>query len=134
MTLRSGIRLELIAASAATALALLGAWSSPLGAQEAAVPPAGSGRQIVITGKKGPPVSDEEVTRRVQAALHSNRYFNDDRVTVTTKDGVVTLEGVVVDPMDLYAALRISRNIEGVQRVNDLLEISDLWDFDLDDH
>jgi osmotically-inducible protein OsmY len=132
MTLRSASRLDRTAAFAAATLAVLGAWSGPLGAQEAGGAP--SGGQVVITGKKSPPVPDEEVTRWVQAALHSNRYFNDDRVTVTTKDGVVTLEGVVVDPMDLFVALRISRRIPGVMRVDDQLEISDMWDFDLDDH
>jgi osmotically-inducible protein OsmY len=77
-------------------------------------------------------VSDEEITKQVQEALRSSPYFNADRITVTTKDGVVKLEGVVEDPQDLFTAIRISNGMPGAKGVVDELEISDMWDFDID--
>jgi osmotically-inducible protein OsmY len=47
-------------------------------------------------------------------------------VTVTTRDGVVRLEGMIGgDPLDLIAALRITYRVAGVRRVIDDLDTHD---------
>lgn len=82
--------------------------------------------QVVITAK---PLmensSDEEVTKRVKEALDSDPWVYAEHVTVTTKDGVVTLEGLIGDEWDLRLALRISNRLPGVKRVVDNLELLD---------
>jgi osmotically-inducible protein OsmY len=101
--------------------AILGGWvffwstpagADPLGSQADRLDP------IVVTAKKRQDrVADEVLTKNVQVALHSNPYFNDEHVTVTIKNGVVTLEGIVYDDWDVRTAIRIARKIAGVRRV-----------------
>jgi osmotically-inducible protein OsmY len=92
-------------------------WSTPagadtLGAQSDRLDP------IVVTAKKRQDrVADEVLTKNVQVALHSSAFFNDEHVTVTIKNGVVTLEGIVYDDWDVRTAIRIARKIAGVRRV-----------------
>lgn len=93
-------------------------WASPVSADNAGAPAVGSLDPIVVTAKRRPlPVADEVLTKRVEAAMHSNAYFFDEHVTVSTKNGVVTLEGVVYDDWDVRTAMRIARKIAGVKRV-----------------
>jgi len=77
---------------------------------------------IVVTGKKiQEAVPDAEVKQRVETAMRTDQFFYDDHVTVTIKDGVVTLHGIVFDDWDLRTARRIAKRIPGVKRViNDL--------------
>jgi hypothetical protein len=75
---------------------------------------------VVVTAKRIG-VSDAVVTRQVETALQANPYLYDGHITVTVKDGVVTLRGMVLDEWDLRMAMRVSRKITGVKRVvNDL--------------
>jgi len=60
----------------------------------------------------------------VEEALHSDAFFYDEHVTVTVRDGVATLRGIVFDDWDLRQAKRIARKITGVRRVLNDLEIS----------
>jgi osmotically-inducible protein OsmY len=79
---------------------------------------------VIVTAKKQPePVPDEVVVERVQMALHSDRYFYDGHVTVTVKNGVAYLQGIVFDESDLRLARLISRRVAGVKRVVNQLEI-----------
>src|SRR5271168_3009109 len=65
---------------------------------------------IVVTGKKiQEAVPDAEVKQRVETAMRSDQYFYDEHVTITIKDGVVTLHGIVFDDWDLRAARRIAK-------------------------
>jgi BON domain len=74
--------------------------------------------QIIVTARKRPqPVPDEVLTGRVQAALKADPFFYDEHVTVTIKNGVVTLEGIVFDEWDVHKAIRIAKKIAGVRRV-----------------
>jgi len=93
-------------------------------AQEAGPPEASATESLVITGAKSSP-ADRELTRQVEAALESDRYLDASRVTVTTKDGVVTLEGVVSDAWDLLRVIRISNRIAGAKRVERNLDMPD---------
>jgi osmotically-inducible protein OsmY len=117
-------RLELgKVARAAMHLTLLG-WTCcaiPVGADEVGGSPA-TLDAIVVTGKKiQEAVPDAEVKQRVETAMRSDQYFYDEHVTITIKDGVVTLHGIVFDDWDLRTARRIAKRIPGVKRViNDL--------------
>jgi osmotically-inducible protein OsmY len=88
------------------------------------VQPANPQAAIVVTAKRlSEPVADQELTKRVKAVLHDDPYFYDEHVTVTVKNGVATLQGIVFDEWDLRQALRLARRITGVKRVVDDLEI-----------
>ncbi len=87
------------------------------------VPSPGSNlNSVVVTGKRIP-VPDAEVKDRVETAMRSDPFFPDEHVTVTIKDGVVTLHGFIYDEWDLRVAMRIARKIPGVKRVINDLEI-----------
>jgi BON domain len=92
------------------------------GAQTARVPDAGRLEPIVVTAKRrSDPVADEKMKTQVEEAMHSDPVFYDEHVTVTVKNGVATLSGMVFDDWDMRQAMRISRKIAGVKRViNDL--------------
>ena len=92
----------------------------PAGAQETRAAAAAESERLVITGTKA--TTDEELTRRVETALDSNRYLDASRITVTTKDGVVHLEGLVGDTGDLRDALRTANRVAGARRVVDELD------------
>ena len=79
---------------------------------------------IVVTAKKHmEPVPDAEVREQVETALHSDPFFYDEHVSVTIKNGVVTLHGIVFDDWDLRAAMRIAKKMPGVKQVVNDLEI-----------
>jgi osmotically-inducible protein OsmY len=79
---------------------------------------------VVTTKKPSDAVADEKVRDQVETALHSDPYVDDEHVTVTIKDGVVTLEGMVFDDWDMRQAVRISKRVAGVKRVINELEIN----------
>ena len=96
----------------------LAGWATSASAGAAATPPPGRLDTIVVTGKKlYDPVVDEKLTQQVAAALHNDRYFLDEHITVTVKNGVAYLEGIVFDDWDVRIARRIARKIPGVRRV-----------------
>jgi osmotically-inducible protein OsmY len=70
--------------------------------------------------------SDQPIDRRVTAALQAAPYLYAEHITVTSKDGVITLHGMVGSPWDLREAIQISSRVPGVHAVVDDLEI---WDF-----
>jgi len=121
---RSAARIDfakiLPGATCAAALAFL---ATPAAAQH---PPA-SGRdalqEITVTARKVS-ATDEEVTAQVATALHSDRYIFSDHVTVTAKNGVVTLRGIAVDYWDVIAMKRLVRRMPGVKKVVDDLDVS----------
>jgi osmotically-inducible protein OsmY len=99
-------------------------WATSLSAGEVGAPAIGTVNTIVVTAKKTPePVADEEVKKQVETAVHSDPYFYDEQVTVTVKDGVVHLQGVVFDDWDLRTARRVSKKIRDVKRIVNELQI-----------
>jgi hypothetical protein len=81
-------------------------------------------KEIVVEGTKQPvSAADAELNKQVESAMRSDRYFYDDHVTATTRNGVVVLRGMVFDEWDVRTAIRISRRIAGVKRVINQLEI-----------
>ena len=69
---------------------------------------------------------DQQLAEQVELALKSDRYVYAEHISVTSKDGVVTLQGMVGSEWDLISALDISSRVPGVRRVVDGLEI---WEF-----
>jgi hypothetical protein len=78
---------------------------------------------IVVTGTRLP-VPDEELKRQVTTALHDDPFFYDEHVTVTVQNGVVHLEGFVLDVRDIRDVLRIIRRKFPGKRVINQLEVS----------
>ena len=94
------------------------------GAQNVRAPDAGQLEPIVVTAeKRADPVADEKMKTQVEEALHSDRFFYDEHVDVTIKNGLATLSGKVFDDWDMRQAMRICRRIAGVKRVINDLEI-----------
>jgi osmotically-inducible protein OsmY len=77
--------------------------------------------EITVTGRKIIP--DEEVSRQVELALELDPYVDDRHVTVTTKNGIVTIQGFVQDAWDLLALRRITKRVAGVKRVVNDVEL-----------
>lgn len=106
-----------ILASAGVCIAL--GWSTSSLAQPGAFDPALT--EIIVTGKKI--VDDELVSRQVATALHSDPNVLDDHITVTVKNGIVTLHGIALDYWDVRAMKRLSRRVAGVKRVVDDIDV-----------
>ena len=95
-------------------------WGSASVAQHTAAP-ANALAEITVTGKKIIP--DEEVSRQVEFALELDPYIDDRHVTVTTKNGIVILQGFVQDAWDLLALRRITKRVAGVKMVVNDVEL-----------
>jgi hypothetical protein len=81
-------------------------------------------KEIVVEGTKHPETAaDAQLNKQVETAMQSDRYFDDDHVTATTRNGVVFLRGLVFDEWDMRTAIRISKRVAGVKRVINQLEI-----------
>ena len=94
-------------------------WAASSHAQPGLLDPALT--EIIVTGKKI--VDDELVSRHVAAALHSDPSVLDDHITVTVRNGVVTLHGIALDYWDVRAMKRLSRHVAGVKRVVDDIDV-----------
>jgi osmotically-inducible protein OsmY len=68
-------------------------------------------------------LTDEELKKRVKAALHNDPYFYDKHVTVSIEKGVVVLRGFVFSDWDLRDAIRIAKKAAGDRQVIDNLTI-----------
>jgi osmotically-inducible protein OsmY len=69
--------------------------------------------------------TDEELARRVAAALHADPYFPDQHVTVSVEKGAVVLRGFVFGDWDLERAIRIAGRAAGNRPVVDNLSIKE---------
>lgn len=81
---------------------------------------------IIVQGHRFPdPVFDEQLRVEVKTALHDDPLFYDEHVTVTVRDGVVHLEGFVLDFGDIADVLRLVRKkFPGVKRIVNELEVN----------
>ncbi len=98
---------------------LLGAGACP--AQDAAEKTRQPLQEIVVEAQRH--AADEQVTQRVQNALSNDPWIFSEHVTVTTRNGVVTVEGVVQDTGEWFRILRLARKTPGARRVVDRLEM-----------
>lgn len=102
----------------------VGGFASRVEAQNAAAPAISRSASIAAsTTQFADWVADEELKKRVKAALHADPYFSDEHVTVSVKKGVVVLRGFVFNDWDLRDALRIARKAAGDRPVIDSLSI-----------
>lgn len=62
-------------------------------------------------------LSDSVITAKITAKFTKNRDLNPLKISVTTRDGVVTLSGHVNDREAFVNALRLTKNTKGVKSV-----------------
>ena len=85
--------------------------------------PAGAQNAVAPAVSQAASATDEELSKRVQAALHSDPYFYDEHVSVSVENGVVMLRGIVFSDWDVRDALRIASRAAPQSRVVDNLSI-----------
>jgi hyperosmotically inducible periplasmic protein len=79
-----------------------------------------------MTGKTaGQNVSDASISTAVQTKLTTDRMSNFTRVDVDTERGVVNLSGVVQSSEQKSRASELARQVDGVKRVNNNLQVQD---------
>jgi osmotically-inducible protein OsmY len=121
---RSAVRMDFAKVLLSAACApFLGFWATPIAAQHAATSGRDALQEITVTARKVFK-TDAEVTAQVETALHSDRYIFSEHVTITSKNGVVTLRGIAVDYWDVIAMKRLVRRMPGVRKVVDNIDIS----------
>ena len=77
-----------------------------------------------MTGKTtGQTMDDASVTASVQGKLTRDKLSNFSRIDVDTNRGIVTLNGVVRSAEEKSQAEEIARQVEGVTKVNNNLQI-----------
>jgi osmotically-inducible protein OsmY len=124
MNISSKKRILVICAHLGTVTYGLAAFATPVGAQNAAAPVVSQSDSIAASAAQGADsMTDEELGKRVQAALHSDPYFYDEHVSVSVENGVVVLRGFVFSDWDLRDAIRIASRAAGERRVVDNLSI-----------
>ena len=74
-------------------------------------------------------VGDRVIVAKVESALRADPYLDTDHVTVSARQGVVRLSGLIGDDDDLRMVLRITAGVQGVRQVDDQLEIIDFSRF-----
>jgi hypothetical protein len=76
---------------------------------------------VTVTADRLHHVADEQLAQDVKAALRSDPIVDDNHVTITVKNGVVTMQGFVLDAWDLLALRRVAKKVPGVRKiVNDV--------------
>ena len=77
-----------------------------------------------MTGRTaGEHVSDASITTAVQSKLTADRVSNFTRVDVDTDRGIVNLSGVVASADQKARAAELARQVNGVKRVNNTLQV-----------
>ena len=76
--------------------------------------------EIVVSAARK---ADEQVSERVLRTLTDDPWIYAEHITVSTRHGVVRLEGIVGDTGELFRILRQCRKIPGARRVVSELEI-----------
>jgi osmotically-inducible protein OsmY len=118
---------HLLRASTALLLTLPGAAGAGL-AQEAVRQTDATQRQtetthvaeVVVQASR---LADEQITQQAETAIANDPYIFGDHITVTTRNGVVRVEGIVQDTGEWFRILRLCRKIPGTRRVVSELEM-----------
>ncbi|MBL8297645.1 MAG: BON domain-containing protein [Rhodanobacteraceae bacterium] len=66
----------------------------------------------------GKPVSDSWITSKVKSSLLFTRGVDSFDITVTTREGVVSLSGVVNSTAERELAIRVTQDVRGVKKVD----------------
>ena len=91
--------------------------------QNAAAATVSQSNSTAVAATQGAAMTDEELSRRVQAALHADPYFYDKHVSVSVDNGAVVLHGIVFSEWDLRDAIRIAKQAADRRLVVDDLTI-----------
>ena len=77
-------------------------------------------------GDQGESEADRTITQRVRQGIvgHDGLSMTAENVKIITVDGVVTLRGPVKSPQERSTIASIAQGVEGVQRVDNHLEIA----------
>jgi hypothetical protein len=113
---------------AAFGLGALLCWAVPIHAEETDSNAVRKLEPIVVKDQAWNAAQNEKLAKEVQTALHDDPICYDFHITVVVKDGVVILKGFVVDHKDLVDAVRISKKLPGVKRVQVELDETDCCD------
>jgi osmotically-inducible protein OsmY len=81
--------------------------------------------EVIVTAKRH--LSDEQVTQQVERALDKDPSIYTEHISVTTRNGVVRVEGVVMDVQQLIDVLRLCRKTAGSRRCINELELHDAF-------
>ena len=81
--------------------------------------------EVIVTARRQ--LSDEQVTQQVERALDKDPYIYAEHITVTTRNGVVRVEGIVLDVQQLIDVLRLCRKASGSRRVVNEMELHDAF-------
>lgn len=84
-----------------------------------------AGARQAVDSRGNESLTDEQLTQRVAAALHADRYFPDQHVSVSVEKGAVVLRGFVFGDWDLERAIRIAGVAAGHRLVIDDLSIKE---------
>jgi osmotically-inducible protein OsmY len=82
-----------------------------------------AGCQAMTGQTLGQNIDDTTLTTSIKTRLAADQVGTLTRVGVDTYNGVVSLNGVVASPADKARAEEIARNVNGVKRVNNNLQI-----------
>ena len=73
----------------------------------------------------GDTAMDAAINGKVAAALMSDPGLLGARIDIDTQNGIVSLAGTVIGEREVRRALDIASDIEGVRRVDNLLQVED---------
>jgi hyperosmotically inducible protein len=104
------LRYTLVAAAVAFGLGI----TTPALADDAATPQAHSDGMVAT-------ISDTDITAKVKLKMVDVKVLKGSDITVTTTNGVVTLDGTATGPKSKAAAERLSLEVEGVKSVDNNL-------------
>jgi hypothetical protein len=69
------------------------------------------------------PIDDESIETQIQARYFNDPLVKDASIDVSSSNGTVTLSGIVSTPEARDQAVRIAREMQGVSRVEDKLQV-----------
>ena len=67
---------------------------------------------------------DSRITRDVRTVIYRDAMLGDARIGVSTRDGVVTLNGVVEESAHIGRARQLAESVAGVREVNIQLRVN----------
>ena len=105
---------------ATTALVTLLGAAGADAAQDAARQTEASAAEVIVRASR---LADEQITQEAEAAIANDPYIFGDHITVTTRNGVVRVEGIIQDTGEWFRILRLCRKIPGARRVVSELEM-----------
>lgn len=95
-------------------VALLGAAGS--GAAQDAIPRTEAASEEVVV--RATRLTDEQITQQAQQAISNDPWIYSEHITVTTRNGVIRVEGIVQDRGEWFRILDLCRKIRAARRVD----------------